>query len=87
MISQFELDHPINSFGFRLYQLFNFKVTPGTYSCTPDSKGWQVCNVDHSWVVSILFAGVCPPKTACLFNKVNGSPYCVPPGFHFRRRV
>ncbi|KAH7193943.1 uncharacterized protein B0J16DRAFT_87167 [Fusarium flagelliforme] len=55
------------------------KCTPGTYSCTPDSKGWQVCNVDHAWV----FAGVCPPKTACLFNKINGSPYCAPPGFHF----
>ncbi|KAJ9419079.1 hypothetical protein QL093DRAFT_2015391 [Fusarium oxysporum] len=53
--------------------------TPGTYSCTPDLKGWQVCNVDRTWV----FAGVCPPKTGCLFNKQNGSPYCVPPGFHF----
>jgi hypothetical protein len=30
------------------------QCTPGTYSCTPDSKGWQVCNVDHAWVVSIL---------------------------------
>lgn len=30
------------------------KCTPGTYSCTPDNKGWQVCNVDHTWVVSIL---------------------------------
>lgn len=30
------------------------KCTPGTYACTPDSKGWQVCNVDHTWVVSIL---------------------------------
>ncbi|EKJ70078.1 hypothetical protein HYE67_011227 [Fusarium culmorum] len=53
--------------------------TPGTYSCTADLKGWQVCNVDRTWV----FAGACPPKTACLFNKQNGSPYCVPPGFHF----
>ncbi|KAK2473373.1 hypothetical protein H9L39_15548 [Fusarium oxysporum f. sp. albedinis] len=53
--------------------------TPGTYSCTADLKGWQVCNVDRTWV----FAGACPPNTACLFNKQNGSPYCVPPGFHF----
>ncbi|TXB95420.1 hypothetical protein FocTR4_00016595 [Fusarium oxysporum f. sp. cubense] len=37
--------------------------TPGTYSCTADLKGWQVCNIDRTWV--------------------NGSPYCVPPGFHF----
>ncbi|KAM0293747.1 hypothetical protein ACHAPM_011488 [Fusarium culmorum] len=55
------------------------KCTPGTYSCTPDNKGWQVCDVDHTWI----FAGICPPKTACLFNKDNGSLYCVPPGFHF----
>ncbi|KAF4333302.1 hypothetical protein FBEOM_12888 [Fusarium beomiforme] len=53
--------------------------TPGTYSCTPDLKGWQVCNVDRTWV----FAGACPPNTGCLFNKQNSSPYCVPPGFHF----
>ncbi|WXC67280.1 hypothetical protein SNK03_013064 [Fusarium graminearum] len=55
------------------------KCTPGTYSCTPDTKGWRVCDVTHTWV----FAGVCPPKTGCLFNTKNGSPYCVPPGFHF----
>ncbi|KAI7758891.1 hypothetical protein LZL87_009886 [Fusarium oxysporum] len=24
--------------------------TPGTYSCTADLKGWQVCNVDRTWV-------------------------------------
>jgi hypothetical protein len=27
--------------------------TPGTYSCAPDTKGWQVCNVDRTWVVSL----------------------------------
>lgn len=27
--------------------------TPGTYSCMADLKGWQVCNVDRTWVVSI----------------------------------
>lgn len=27
--------------------------TPGTYSCTADLKGWQVCNVDRTWVVSL----------------------------------
>ncbi|KIL88523.1 hypothetical protein FAVG1_08605 [Fusarium avenaceum] len=45
--------------------------TPGTYLCTPDTKGWQVYNINRSW----LFAGVGPPKTGCLFNKQNGSPY------------
>ncbi|KAH7242837.1 hypothetical protein FSOLCH5_006486 [Fusarium solani] len=48
--------------------------TPGTYSCTPDATGWQVCNVDRTWVV----AGACPPETTCAFNKENSSPYCVP---------
>lgn len=28
--------------------------TPGTYSCTPDAKGWQVCDVTRTWVVSLL---------------------------------
>ena len=26
--------------------------TPATYSCTPDSSGWQVCDVSGNWVVS-----------------------------------
>lgn len=26
--------------------------TPGTYSCTGDEKGWQVCDVSGNWVVS-----------------------------------
>jgi hypothetical protein len=25
---------------------------PGTYSCTADKNGWQVCNVSGDWVVS-----------------------------------
>lgn len=25
---------------------------PGTYSCTGDKNGWQVCNVSGDWVVS-----------------------------------
>ena len=25
---------------------------PGTYSCTTDAKGWQVCDVTGKWVVS-----------------------------------
>jgi hypothetical protein len=28
--------------------------TPGTYSCTADSSGWQVCDVSGKWVVSYL---------------------------------
>ncbi|KAF5005666.1 hypothetical protein FDECE_7900 [Fusarium decemcellulare] len=55
------------------------KCKPGTYSCTPDAKGWQVCDVTGKWV----FAGICPPKTGCVFYKPSASPYCVPPGFKF----
>ncbi|KAG7438746.1 hypothetical protein Forpi1262_v000333 [Fusarium oxysporum f. sp. raphani] len=31
---------------------------PGTYSCTPDNTGWQVCDVNHKYVA----AGLCPPR-------------------------
>ncbi|KAL4730814.1 hypothetical protein ACLX1H_002855 [Fusarium chlamydosporum] len=53
------------------------KCKPGTYSCTPDKTGWQVCDVSGKYVA----AGACPPKTSCVFNVKNGSPYCLPPGF------
>jgi hypothetical protein len=33
--------------------------TPGTYSCTPDTKGWQVCDVTRTWVVSSLSNKTC----------------------------
>lgn len=72
---------------------------PGTYSCTPDKTGWQVCDVNHKYVVShhrpffymwdkvtdlsSKAAGVCPPGTSCVFYKKSASPYCVPPGFKF----
>ncbi|KAJ4854148.1 uncharacterized protein T069G_11127 [Trichoderma breve] len=50
---------------------------PATYSCLPNDSGWQVCSTAGQWV----FAGTCPPKTICKFDKQNGSPYCVPPNF------
>ncbi|KAH6603532.1 hypothetical protein Trco_008307 [Trichoderma cornu-damae] len=50
---------------------------PATYSCLPNSQGWQVCSTAGQWV----FAGNCPPKTVCKFDTQNASPYCVPPGF------
>ncbi|CEJ79829.1 hypothetical protein VHEMI00046 [[Torrubiella] hemipterigena] len=59
------------------------KCKPGTYRCQDNSQthgpGWGVCDVSGNWV----YGGDCPPQTVCLFNHVNGSPYCVPPGFHF----
>ncbi|CAM1506092.1 Fc.00g057330.m01.CDS01 [Cosmosporella sp. VM-42] len=53
--------------------------TPGTYACTPDALGWQVCNTSRKWV----FAGTCPPETSCKFYEPSHSPYCVPAGFKF----
>jgi hypothetical protein len=47
--------------------------TPGTYSCTRDHLGWRVCATSTLWV----YAGACPPKTHCYFNKENQSPYCI----------
>ena len=35
-------------------QVKRWACTPGTYSCTTDNKGWQVCNVSGDWVVSYL---------------------------------
>ncbi|KIN08960.1 hypothetical protein OIDMADRAFT_16796 [Oidiodendron maius Zn] len=58
-------------------QVKRWACTPGTYSCTTDNKGWQVCNVSGDWV----FAGTCPPNTDCVFFPASQSPYCVPPGF------
>ncbi len=29
---------------------------PGTYSCTPDKKGWRVCDWSGHWVVSSLLS-------------------------------
>ena len=31
-----------------------WNCTPGTYSCTPDNTGWQVCGVSGNWVVNGL---------------------------------
>ncbi|QUC23390.1 uncharacterized protein UV8b_07631 [Ustilaginoidea virens] len=54
---------------------------PATYRCDHHTQtgqpGWDVCNTSGQWV----FAGYCPPKTICKFDRQNGSPYCVPPGF------
>ncbi|KAF7552742.1 hypothetical protein G7046_g7318 [Stylonectria norvegica] len=52
---------------------------PGSYQCTSDAAGWQVCNTSHQWV----YAGACPPETSCKFYEPSKSPYCVPAGFKF----
>ena len=33
-------------------QVKRWACTPGTYSCTPNKQGWQVCDVSGDWVVS-----------------------------------
>ncbi|KAM3448379.1 hypothetical protein NHJ13051_008433 [Beauveria bassiana] len=50
------------------------KCKPATYRCERSQRAWDVCNTSGDWV----FAGRCPPGTVCLFNKQNGSPYCLP---------
>ncbi|GAB0133844.1 hypothetical protein EsDP_00002238 [Epichloe bromicola] len=47
--------------------------TPGVYSCTSDSRGWQVCGVSQSWVR----VADCAPDQTCQLNYANNSPYCV----------
>ncbi|KAH6665327.1 hypothetical protein F5X68DRAFT_250142 [Plectosphaerella plurivora] len=55
--------------------------TPATYQCrsNPDGTwGWDVCDVDSRW----KDGGNCAPSDTCIFNALNGSPYCVPtPGY------
>ncbi|KAH6885281.1 hypothetical protein B0T10DRAFT_492351 [Thelonectria olida] len=53
---------------------------PGTYQCS-GKTGWQVCNTSGVWVNG----GTCPPKTICKFYPPSKSPYCVPPGFQFKK--
>ncbi|KAH7353361.1 hypothetical protein B0T11DRAFT_286695 [Plectosphaerella cucumerina] len=51
--------------------------TPGTYQCRSNpggTWGWDVCNTDSRWVDG----GNCAPSDTCIFNALNGSPYCVP---------
>ncbi|KAH8778586.1 hypothetical protein F5883DRAFT_639084 [Diaporthe sp. PMI_573] len=45
--------------------------TPGTYSCTADNKGINVCNSQNQ----LVFNGACPDKTHCGY--LNGIPFCV----------
>jgi hypothetical protein len=35
-------------------EIKRWECTPGTYSCTQDNHGWQVCNTSGDWVVSYL---------------------------------
>ncbi|KAI8648658.1 hypothetical protein NCS57_01477600 [Fusarium keratoplasticum] len=65
--------------------------TPGTYACTSDAKGWQVCTIyglsgnitgqPGNITGHFVFAGTCPSGTSCQFLQASKSPYCVPPGF------
>ncbi|KAI5467933.1 hypothetical protein BGZ63DRAFT_419595 [Mariannaea sp. PMI_226] len=54
--------------------------TPGTYQCS-QTNGWNVCDTSGRWVNG----GTCPPKTVCKFYPPSKSPYCVPPGFQFKK--
>lgn len=45
--------------------------TPGTYTCTGDYEGINVCNSQNQ----LVFNGACPEKTHCGY--LNGIPFCV----------
>lgn len=46
-------------------------ANPGTYTCTGDLKGINVCNAQNQ----LVFNGACPDKTHCGY--LNGIPFCV----------
>jgi hypothetical protein len=51
--------------------------TPGKYQCTYSATagwGWAVCDTTSQWVNG----GSCDSSETCIFNALNGSPYCVP---------
>ncbi|KAF3765551.1 hypothetical protein M406DRAFT_355969 [Cryphonectria parasitica EP155] len=49
-------------------------TTPGTYSCTPDDRGINVCNAENQ----LLFNGACPKDTHCEpIASAGGIPFCV----------
>ncbi|KAF0319614.1 hypothetical protein GQ607_013094 [Colletotrichum asianum] len=51
--------------------------TPARYQCRQkpnNTWGWDVCNTSSKWVTT----GNCAPTETCVFNSLNGPPYCVP---------
>ncbi|KUI53258.1 hypothetical protein VP1G_00629 [Cytospora mali] len=46
-------------------------AAPGTYSCTADCEGINVCNAQNQ----LVFNGACPEKSHCGY--LNGIPFCV----------
>ncbi|KAL0936768.1 uncharacterized protein CTRU02_208983 [Colletotrichum truncatum] len=51
--------------------------TPAKYQCrqnTDNTWGWDVCDTSSKWVNG----GNCAATEICIFNSINGSPYCVP---------
>ncbi|KAF6816044.1 hypothetical protein CPLU01_13958 [Colletotrichum plurivorum] len=51
--------------------------TPAKYQCRQNAHktwGWDVCDTSSRWVNG----GNCKTSETCVFNSLNGSPYCVP---------
>ncbi|KAK7928130.1 hypothetical protein PG985_005128 [Apiospora marii] len=47
------------------------ECAPPAYQCKADHSGWEVCNVDGTW----LDGGACPEHTTCT-TYPNNLPYC-----------
>ncbi|KAG5928566.1 hypothetical protein E4U53_002627 [Claviceps sorghi] len=47
--------------------------TPGAFSCSSDSRSWQVCGASQMWIK----LGDCGSAETCKFNESNKTPYCV----------
>ncbi|KAK1750203.1 hypothetical protein QBC47DRAFT_407147 [Echria macrotheca] len=52
---------------------------PGTYRCSWDASGWEVCGAGYQWV----YAGSCGAGQVCKYWAASQSPYCVPPWYQF----
>ncbi|KAG5929870.1 hypothetical protein E4U42_004173 [Claviceps africana] len=51
----------------------NGACTPGAFSCSFDSRSWQVCGGSRMWIK----LGDCGSGETCKFNESNKTPYCI----------
>ncbi|KAG6003715.1 hypothetical protein E4U21_001768 [Claviceps maximensis] len=51
----------------------NGACAPGAYSCSSDSRSWQVCGVSQTWIQ----VAECGSAETCKLNESNKTPYCI----------